>query len=847
MRPALTSDNGRIHRAATYRLQFNRNLTLSQACLLVPYLHALGVSHIYASPLLKASPASPHGYDVCDFQALNPELGTADDFAELHAQLARRAMGLMLDVVPNHMGITGPENHWWWDVLTYGPASQYAPCFDVDWQATDPRLKGKVAMPILGERYHEALLRGSIRLVESDGSLRLQCAGQTLPVSPQTISALRGRLPDPDDPDDQPKLGAAIDTVNRCPETLDEFLGMQHYLLMFFRNGDAVLNYRRFFNVSTLAGIRIEEDHVFDQAFVLVKQWLDKGWIDALRVDHPDGLRQPRQFLRRLRSMAPKAWMVVEKILGPGEALDPLWPVDGTTGYDFLNDLNGVFIDPRGEKPLSDFYAEFTGDPTDYSALVRAKKLMVMRDQLAAETNRLTDLLVHISARHWECRDFSRAEFADAWSELATCLPVYRTYVGAYDYPEITEREAHLIHAAATVARGQRSDLPAELFDFLEEVLLLRRRGELEADFVLRFQQLTGPIMAKAVEDTAFYCYPRFAALNEVGGNPARFGLSVEAFHKMCQRQQILWPGSMAASATHDTKWGGDVRARLALLSEHPREWVEAVRRWSRINEPKRHHNQPDRKIEYLFYQALVGAWPLSKERALAYLQKAAREAKEHTCWQRPAPEYEHALHRFASQAMDDSTFLAEVEQFVAPRLDLGWINSLAQTLVKLTATGIPDIYQGAELWDLSLVDPDNRSPVDFALRRQLLAEAKGLSAQEAWQRRQSGLTKLWLICKALAVRRGHAAFFGPVGWYQPLPVSGAKAPHVLAFARGAGAVTVVPRLVGGLDGGWADTQVELPPGRWHNMLTGSPVMSGSMTELVAGFPAALLLREEAA
>jgi (1->4)-alpha-D-glucan 1-alpha-D-glucosylmutase len=538
----------------------------------------------------------------------------------------------------------------------------------------------------------------------------------------------------------------------------------------------------------------------------------------------------------------------VEKILEPGEPLNPLWPVDGTTGYDFLNKLKGIFIDPQGEKPLSDFYTEFTGDALDYSALVRAKKQMVIHDELTAETGRLTDLLVRVSARHWECRDFTRAELGAAWTKLAACIPVYRTYAGAGDDTDVSKRDARLIHAAATAAREHRQDLPAELFHFLEELLLLRRRGDLEDDFVLRFQQLTGPIMAKAVEDTAFYCYARFAALNEVGGDPGQFGLSARRFHQWCQRQQNLWPGSMAATATHDTKWAGDVRARLALLSERSQEWMEAVRRWSKMNESKRRQNWPDRKTEYLFYQALVGAWPLAKERALACMQKAAREAKEHTRWQQPVPEFEEALQGFVNDAIEDSRFMAEVEQFVALLSDFGWINSLAQTLMKLTATGVPDIYQGAELWDLSLADPDNRRPVDFALRNQMLAEAKGLCAEEAWQRRESGMPKLWLIQKVLAVRRRQPGLFGGLGAYEPLPVSGVKSSHIVAFMRGQGSVTVVPRLVAGaLNGDWADTKVELPTGRWKNILTDSPVASGLMEELTARFPVALLLREEAA
>jgi (1->4)-alpha-D-glucan 1-alpha-D-glucosylmutase len=814
---------------ATYRLQFNRDCTLAQARALVPYLHELGVSHIYASPLLKAVPGSRHGYDICDFQELNPELGTPDDLAKLHDELARHQMGLVLDVVPNHMGIDGPNNRWWWDVLTHGRASRYAGYFDIDWEAADPRLRGKVALPILTERYNEALVHGSIRVVEAEGSLRLQYAGQSLPVSPESVAALRGTVPE----------------MNHNPQALDEFIQKQNYLLMFWRNGHSVLNYRRFFTITSLAGIRIEKEWVFHEAFALVKQWMENGWVDGLRVDHVDGLRQPEQFLRRLREMAPKAWVVVEKVPEPGEPLNPLWPVDGTTGYDFLINLNGVFMDPKGEKALSDFYKEFTGDGLDYPALVRAKKHMVIQDLLMAETNRLTGLLVHISARHWECRDFTRAELGDAWTELATCIPVYRTYAGASDNPEVTKQDARLIHAAAMAARQHRRDLPAGLFDFLEDLLSLRRRGNLEDDFVLRFQQLTGPIMAKAVEDTAFYCYARFVALNEVGGDPSRFGLSVPAFHQWCRRQQDLWPGSMAASATHDTKWGGDVRARLALLSERPEEWIGAVRRWSKLNDPKRRGDWPDRKIEYLFYQALVGAWPLSKERALAFMEKAAREAKEQTRWRQPVPEYEEALRGFVNAAMEDTKFMSEVERFVAPLIDLGWVHSLAQTLVKLTATGVPDIYQGAELWDLNLADPDNRRPVDFALRRQILDEAKGLDAQEAWRRRESGLAKMWLIWKVLDLRRRHPALFGIFGAYEPLPVSGRQAPRVLAYRRGGAAIVVAPRLAGAPNGHWTDTSVELPEGRWKNVLTDSPVASGSMKDLTVRFPVALLMLEE--
>jgi (1->4)-alpha-D-glucan 1-alpha-D-glucosylmutase len=476
---------------------------------------------------------------------------------------------------------------------------------------------------------------------------------------------------------------------------------------------------------------------------------------------------------------------------------------------------------------------------------VRAKKHMVLRDLLAAETHRLTELLVQISAQHWECRDFTRAELGRAWAEIAASMPVYRTYAaGARDEQDVGKRDARIIRAATASARAHCDGLPVELFDFLEELLLLRRRGRLEDDFVLRFQQLTVSVMAKAVEDTAFYCYTRFLALNEVGGDPSRFGFSPAEFHRWCHRRQALWPGSMSSTSTHDTKRGADVRARLAVLSEIPNEWIAAVRRWSKMNEAKYRGNWPGRRAEYVFYQTLVGAWPLTLERALAAMEKAAREAKDYTDWSRPVPEYEDALRHFITAAFGDSEFMACVEQFVSRIMDAGWINSLAQTLVKLTAPGVPDIYQGAELWDLTLADPDNRQPVDFARRKQLLTDAQSLSAGEVWRRRATGMPNLWLIWKTLDQRRSHPELFGPPGRYDPLPVQGTRASHVLAFVRGEGAVTIVPRLTIGINGQWGDTTVELPAGCWRDVLTSQPVATGRMTELTREFPVALLLRE---
>ncbi len=824
---------------ATYRLQFNKDFTLAQARELVEYLAELGASHVYSSPLLKAIPGSTHGYDACDFTRINPEIGTTGDLEKLHEALARHGMGLVLDVVPNHMGIDLQNNPWWLDVLTHGSNSTYANYFDINWQAADPRLRGKIALPIMGERYHEALAKKAIQLTEKKGKLALEYNGMTLPVSPESVAATFGNIAE--------GRSSIIAKINGDPAALDEFIQKQNYLMMSWRNGDSMLNYRRFFTIASLAAVRIEEQPVFDQAFSCVKQWLQHGWIDGLRVDHSDGLRYPEQFLNRLRDMAPNSWIVIEKILEPGEGLNPDWPVNGTTGYDFLINLNGVFVDPKGEKPLSDFYKEFTGDNAEYADVVRAEKIGFINNQLLSEANRLTDLLVHIAARHWQCRDFTRAELREAWSEVATCIPVYRTYTGANDVPVVSEIDQRIVKNAATAASAFQPQLPRELFKFLEDLLLFRHRGQLEDDFVLRFQQLTGALMAKSIEDTAFYCYLRFVALNEVGGDPGKFGMSLPDFHAWCRAQQEIWPTSMVASATHDTKWGSDVRARLAVLSEQPQRWIEAVRRWSKLNEARRHEQFPDRKTEYLFYQALAGAWPVSKERLLAHMQKAVREAKENTDWGNPNPQFEEALKNFVTRAMEDAGFMADVEKFVATIVEAGWKNSLSQTAVKLTATGVPDIYQGTELWDFSLTDPDNRRPVDYEPRKRMLAEAKQLSAQEAWKQRESGMPKLWLIAKLLELRKSDPEIFGPACAYEPLFVSGTEKDRILAYIRGGRLAVIAPRFVSEFNGKWGNTTVPLPSGNWKNFLTGASIKSGDVDSLLDGFPVAVLVREEKA
>lgn len=859
---------------ATYRLQLRESFGLRDALKLVPYLSELGVSHVYASPLLKAGPHSAHGYDVCDFNQLNPELGEETDLAAFVTELHRRGMGLVLDLVPNHMGIGGPENRWWWDVLTHGQGSRYASFFDIDWNSPDPRLRGKVLVPMLEHRYDSALRRHDLQLMFENGQFVLGSQQRRWPVAPSSITALPGYASQLEKGPEG--VAAAVSELNANPDALDDFIREQHYRPAFWLCGDAELNYRRFFAVATLGAVRVEEEEVFNAVHGLIGKWLRNGWVDGLRVDHVDGLRDPGQYLERLRCLAPKAWIVVEKVLLAEERMPAAWPIAGTTGYDFLNRVGGLFIDPEGERMLTDFYRDFTGESTDFPEVVREKKQLVLRGLMGADVNRLVQQLLEIAAHQWRGRDFTRDELRDALIELAACFPVYRTYVHpAETEPEriwnVAEQDAAFIEQAAQRASEERPDLTPQLFDFLKSLLLPRpdanpprRNGtsELESDFRLRFQQLTGPAMGKGAEDTAFYCFHRLPALNEVGGDPGRFGVSVEAFHEACAEQQAHWPHTMLTTSTHDTKRSEDVRARISFLSEIPHQWRAAVARWSAMNERHRRAGWPDRNAEYLFYQTLAGAWPLSVERAVAYMAKAACEAQQHTSWKYRNGRYDAALQDFVMGALNDREFIGEMERFTALLADAGRVNSLAQTLIKLTAPGVPDIYQGCELWDLSLVDPDNRRAVDFELRQRLLAELTTLSAGEAWQRRREGLPKLWLIRRTLALRAQRPELFEGASRYEGLFARGAKAGHVVAFARGGSAITVVPRLVARLDGGsdvldwtghdraqrrWGDTVLDLPDGLWRNEVTGESAGRGpaSLADLLREFPVALLARKE--
>lgn len=813
---------------ATYRLQFHEHFRLADALALVPYLNALGISHLYASPLFKAAPHSTHGYDVCDFRQLNPELGTEADLARLVAALHARKMGLVLDIVPNHMGIGTRENVWWWDVLTHGQKSPFAEHFDIEWRSPDKSRNEKVLVPVLGDAYETLLNKGELQLCREGRTLLLAYHEHRFPLAPETVANVRGA--------DQ------LQKFNQDISALNDLICRQNYRLEYHALGDANLNYRRFFAVSSLAALRVEDAKVFASSHACLRRWLKRGWLDGLRVDHPDGLRDPQKYLARLRALAPKAWIVVEKILQADESLPASWPVAGTTGYDFLIQLNSLFVDPASEKSLTDFYAEFTHEPTDYFALGRENKRECLTTLLAAELRRLASLLLTIAARRGILPQFSDAELSAALTEILVCFPIYRSYISENNGGSSADHAA--ITFAVHLACEQRSELAAGAFAFIQSLLLKPQRGKLARQFIARFQQLTVSVMAKGIEDTAFYRFNRFTSLNEVGGAPNQFGIGMDAFHEAMRRRQADWPHSQLTTSTHDTKRAEDVRARLNVLSEIPELWMQTVRRWSALTARHRQNDLPDRNTEYFFYQTLAGAWPLSIERAQAYMDKSVRESKRHTSWTNKNDDYETALKKFIAASLADPAFTADVGNFIGSINDAAAVNSLAQTLIKLTAPGVPDIYQGGELWDFSLVDPDNRRPVDFRARRKYLAEIKKLSPEEIWRLRAEGLPKLWLVYKTLNLRKQFLEFskFN----YEPLCARGEKSEHVFAFARGGRLITVVPRFNLQLNHEWQDTSLALPAGTWRNAFTGEIYREAILPgKLFSSFPVALLVRKE--
>lgn len=888
---------------STYRVQLHKEFTFDDASTVADYLRALGVSHVYCSPYLQASPGSMHGYDVVSHQRVNDELGGQEGHERLSARLKELGMGQVLDIVPNHMSL-GQENRYWWDVLENGTSSRYASFFDIDWQPAEERLRDKILVPVLDGQYGRVLHRGGIRVVRIANKFHVEAANQSFPVSPQSLPVIIGRaaefarskmlsflavsfgrLPSPNYEDRRKVLALhnekvvlytllerlcaeeqgvcdgierSVAELNGNEDALDDFLSQQNYRLAYWKTAGQQLGYRRFFDVNSLVGLRVEREHVFEETHALVLDWLMRGVLDGVRVDHPDGLRDPLEYLTRLRERAPEAWIVGEKILEPGEFLRESWPIQGTTGYDFMHMAGGVLVSPQGLQELSSIYQGFIGKDAaaalvDYTAMAHDKKINVTQESLGSDVNRLTTMFVEICESNRDRRDYTQTEIRRAIRELAACLDIYRTYI-VPERHEVTDEDRVHIAQATACAKARRQDIDGDLFDFLHDVLTMVVTGRRESEFVLRFQQFTGPVMAKGVEDTAYYCYNRLSSMNEVGGNPSGNGVSVQEFHAYNEKMQATHPLTMTALATHDTKRSGDVRARIAVLSEIPSRFSSAIQRWARMNNAFRRRSvtgaMPDANTEYLYYQTLIGAWPLTVERAQAYMMKAVREAKLQTSWIANNKDFEDSLMEFIACTMDHAPFMKDVEQFVERVKYAGRVNSLAQTLMKHTVPGIPDLYQGTEIWDLSLVDPDNRRPVDYEQRRQILQDMRGMMsdnvATRVMERMDDGMPKMWVIHQALQLRRERPEWFGAESAYTPLAVTGPKSDHVIAYTRCNNVATIVPRLTLKVMDSWRDTAVVLPQGTWTNRLTGAAMEGGSvqMRWLIREFPVALLVRE---
>ena len=720
----------------------------------------------------------------------------------------------MLDVVPNHVAVSEPEsqNAAWWDLLTHGRDSAHADWFDVAWDTADN--PGRVLLPVLGAPLGEAVASGEVTL--SDDGTRVVYYDHEAPVRPGTLVE-----------------GDVLATLDA-----------QAYRLCHWRVAGEELNYRRFFDVTTLAGVRVEDPAVFDATHALVVQQVRDGVLDGLRIDHPDGLADPEGYLRRLAAQTGGAWVVVEKILeaAAGERLPATWPCAGTTGYDALNRLTGLLVDPTGEEPLTRLYGEVTGEPTSYAEVVRQGKTHVLHHVLSAEVGRLTDLVVTAAWGDPRTRDLTRRGLREALVALLGAFEVYRAYVTPGEDPPAQAVEQ--VREAAEHARAAVPHRAAEV-DFLADLVLTG-----PPEVVVRFQQTCGPVMAKGVEDTAFYRYHRLVALNEVGGDPGRFGTSVAEFHDAAGESQREWPLAMTTLSTHDTKRSEDLRARLAVLSEVPGQWGDAVRRLAEAASRHRSQAGPDANAEYLLWQTLVGAWPIDADRAVAYVEKASREAKQRTSWTDPEPAYDEALAAFVRGVLGDPAVTRVVEEVVDLVRGPGRVNALTQKLLQLVMPGVPDVYQGSERWDLSLVDPDNRRPVDYDAAGALLASLDVQGAAPPDPTGDDGAAKLLVVSRALRLRREHPEWFGAASSYRPVVATGERAAHLVGLARAERVVALAPRLPVGLEaaGGWGQTRVALPEGRWRDRLTGSDVAGGGerrVADLLGAFPLALLVREE--
>jgi (1->4)-alpha-D-glucan 1-alpha-D-glucosylmutase len=917
---------------ATYRLQFNSSFGFKEAKEIVPYLAKLGISDVYASPIFKARSGSLHGYDVVDHNLLNPDLGTAEEFEALSEALADRGMGWIQDIVPNHMSYSF-ENHMLSDVLERGGNSKYAQFFDIDWEHPSEGLKGKLQAPFLGDLYGRTLERGEIKLIYDQRSfavtyydlrlpLRLKSYAiilnqgirdleQRLGENDPDIISLKSIIMEADDEDREQNLKERLwDLKERSPvvanfldsnlrlfngekedsvsfDLLDDLLSQQFFRLCFWKVASDEINYRRFFIMNDMISLHTEKEEVFDSIHSLIFDLMETGKITGLRIDHLDGLYDPEEYLRRMKDRLKDRYLVAEKILLPGDAIPATWPIHGTTGYDFLNCQNGVLCDRARREDFEGIYSRFKGSSMPYRDVVYEKKKMIADRHMSGDVDNLARHIKNALGKNRQWSDITLSGIRKALTELLVFFPVYRTYASSRSF---NEHDQNIIREASRSAKERNMDLFNEL-DFVEH-FLLDPRDDAREDWqrmIMRFQQHTGPLMAKGVEDTTLYTFYQLLALNEVGGDPGSFGVSLDQFHLSNEEKARNWPHSMNATSTHDSKRGEDARARICVLSEIPGEWEVRLQSWSEVNEGLKKTvsvgEVPDRNDEYFLYQTMIGAFPFYSEdvhsfieRAGRYLVKAAREAKVHSGWVRPSASYEVAFVSFLKNIMASEEFRKDFEMFQRKVAHHGILNSLNQVLVKVTAPGIPDFYQGTELWDFSFVDPDNRRPVDFEKRSLYLDEIvkredtdmNGL-LEELLASKEDGRIKLFLIHKALKARQENRDLFAG-GSYMRIGVEGTVAENIIAFARvheGAWALTIAPRLTTTLTKndeklkgdlrqgdfpGWhipGDVRLILPknaPSSWRNAITDKMVRSEKampVYEILQHFPVALLIGRE--